>query len=405
MNLSFLFARRYLFSKKRTNAINVITGIAMLGIGVGTAALILVLSVFNGFEFLLAGLMNAMNADIKIIPAEGKTFVVDSVMLERIRAVPGIGSVSLALEETALLEYDGNQDFCTLKGVDDHYNLTTTIDSALVNGEFILHQQEYEYLIPGGGIAHRLNIDINDPFTPVSVYMPKQQQRSITDQPFRKLLAYPVGTFSIKQDYDYQYVFCSLNFIRQLLNRPDEASFIEADVKSNMSSGLVKSRIAAITGDVFIVQDRYEQNAALFRLMNIEKWLSYAIAGLALAIVSFNLIGALWMIVLDKRQDISILKSMGATMRQVRDIILFEGVLICAVGVAAGIIVAVVFYFLQRQFGLVGVPEGFVVDAYPIVLRISDFVVVSVTVLAIGLLASLLPARKGAQVPAFLREE
>jgi lipoprotein-releasing system permease protein len=377
----------------------------MLGIGVGTAALILVLSVFNGFESLLAGLMNSMNADIKITPAQGKTFLVDSVMLEKIRAIPGVGSLSLAMEETALLEYDGNQDFCTLKGVDDHYNRTTTIDSALVNGHFILHQQEYEYLILGGGIAHRLSIDPDDPFTAVAVYMPRQKQSGLTDQLFKKQLAYPIGTFSIKQDFDYQYVFCSLHFIRQLLSKPNEASFIEADVRTHASSDVVKSEIVKITGDAFVVQDRYEQNAALFRLMRIEKWMSYAIAGLALAIVSFNLIGALWMIVLDKKQDISILKSMGATMRQVRDMILLEGALICIVGVCGGIIAAVIAYLLQKQFGLVGVPEGFVVDAYPIVLRLSDFLVVTATVLTIGLIASVLPAQKGAQIPAYLREE
>jgi lipoprotein-releasing system permease protein len=404
MNFPLLIARRYLFSKKRTNVINIITGIAMLGISVGTAALILVLSVFNGFESLLAGLMNSMNADIKITPAQGKTFTVDSMMLEKIRAIPGIGSVSLALEETALLEYDGNQDFCTLKGVDDHYNQTTTIDSALVNGEFKLHERAYEYLILGGGIAHRLSIDTDDPLTAVSVFMPKQQ-RGLTDQPFKKQLAYPVATFSIKQDYDYQYVFCSLDFIRQLVGKPDQASFIEADVQPEASSDAVKSAIKSVVGNRFLVQDRFEQNAALFRLMRIEKWLSYAIAGLALAIVSFNLIGALWMIVLDKKQDITILKSMGATIRQVRDTILLEGVLICIVGVAAGVIIAVGAYLLQKQFGLVGVPEGFVVDAYPIVLRVSDFLIVTATVLAIGLLASLLPAKKGSQIPAYLREE
>jgi lipoprotein-releasing system permease protein len=404
MHLPLLIARRYLFSKKRTNAINIISGIAMLGISVGTAALILVLSVFNGFESLLAGLMNSMNADIKVSPIQGKTFVVDSQLLTRIPTIPGIGSVSLAMEETALLEYDGNQDFCTLKGVDDHYHRTTTIDSALVNGEFVLHRQEYEYLILGGGIAHRLNIDVDDPFTAVSVYMPKRQ-RGPLDQFFKKQLAYPIATFSIKQDYDYQYVFCSLEFIRQLIGKPGEASFIEVDVRPGFSSGDIKSAIANMMGEQFKVQDRFEQNAALFRLMRIEKWLSYAIAGLALGIVSFNLIGALWMIVLDKKQDISILKSMGATVKQIRDTILIEGLLISTVGVGAGVILAVGAYFLQRQFGIVGVPEGFVVDAYPIVLKAADFLIVTATVLTIGLLASLLPAKKGAQIPAYLREE
>lgn len=405
MQLPFLFARRYLFSRKRTNAINIITGIAMLGIGVGTAALVLVLSVFNGFESLLSSLMNSMNADIKILPEEGKTFVVDSTMLNQIRNIRGLGTISLSLEETALLEYEGKQDFCTLKGVDDHYDKTTTIDSAITSGAFVLHQNNYDYLILGGGIAHRLSIDVDDPFTPIAVYVPRRKMRNAIDQPFKKQLAYPIGTFSIKQDYDYQYAFCSLDFIQRLLDKPGEASCIEVDVLDDVAVGPVKSEISAVTGSRFIVQDRYEQNASLFRLMKIEKWLSYAIAGLALGIVSFNLIGALWMIVLDKRQDISILKSMGATARQIRNIILMEGVLVCAVGTGAGILLALGAYLLQRHFGIVGVPEGFVVDAYPIVLRFTDFLVVASTVLVIGLLASVLPARKAALIPAFLREE
>jgi lipoprotein-releasing system permease protein len=403
MRFPFLIARRYLFSKKRTNAINIITGIAMLGIGVGTAALILVLSVFNGFESLLSDLMNSMNADLKVAPAAGKTFTVDSAMLARIRQVQGVHSVSLALEETVLLEYEGNQDFCTLKGVDDHYNKTTTIDSALVHGEFLLHQKEFEYLILGGGIAHRLSIDTDDPFTPVSVYLARRNVRGPLDQPFKKQLAYPIGTFSIKQDYDYQYVFSSLEFMRSLVERPGEASFIEVDIEG--TGGRIKEQVQRAVGDDFVVQDRFEQNAALFRLMNIEKWLSYAIAGLALAIVSFNLIGALWMIVLDKKQDISVLRAMGASTRQIRDTILLEGVMICIVGVGGGILLAGTAYVLQKHFGLVGVPEGFVVDAYPIVLRISDFAVVTITVLGIGLLASILPARKAAMIPTYLREE
>ena len=402
MHLPFLVARRYLFSKKRTNAINVITGIAMLGIGVGTAALILVLSVFNGFESLLSNLMNAMNADLKIIPSEGKTFVVDSTLLEKIRRVPGIGSVSLALEETVLLEYDGSQDFCTLKGVDDAYNRTTTIDSALVQGKFVLHEQDYDYLILGGGIAHRLSIDTDDPFTPVSVYMARRKSSGPLDQPFKKQIAYPVATFSIKQDYDYQYVFGSLDFMQRLLERPGEASCIEADIVGNGSH--VKAQVREIVGRDFVVQDRFEQNAALFRLMKIEKWLSYAIAGLALGIVSFNLIGALWMIVLDKKLDISILRAMGASMEQVRNVILIEGLLICLCGVFAGVLLAGGAFVLQRNFGLVGVPEGFVVDAYPIVLRLSDFFVVTATVLGIGILASVLPALKATLIPAYLRE-
>jgi lipoprotein-releasing system permease protein len=191
--------------------------------------------------------------------------------------------------------------------------------------------------------------------------------------------------------------------MRNLLERPGEASFIEVDISADNSH--VKDQIKRIAGDGFTVQNRFEQNAALFRLMNIEKWLSYAIAGLTLAIVSFNLIGALWMIVLDKKKDISVLRAMGTSIRQVRDMILIEGLLICLVGVVGGMALAATVFVLQKNFGIVGVPEGFVVDAYPVVLRLSDFLVVTITVLAIGLLASVLPAKKASLIPAYLREE
>ncbi|MDX1408177.1 MAG: ABC transporter permease, partial [Saprospiraceae bacterium] len=190
MRLPLLAAWRYLFSKKSTNAINIITGISILGIGVGTAALILVLSVFNGFVDLLAGLMNSVNADIKATLVRGKTFEVDTVAIAQLRRIDGVVSVALSLEETALIEYDGKQDFCVLKGVEDHYNATTTIDSAMIDGEFKLREMGFQYLIMGGGIANRLNINLKDPFEPVEVYMPRRRVRTPAEPAFRKRVAY-----------------------------------------------------------------------------------------------------------------------------------------------------------------------------------------------------------------------
>lgn len=405
MRLPLLAAWRYLFSKKSTNAINVITGVTIVGIGVGTAALILVLSVFNGFEELLADLMNSVNADIKVTLARGKTFQIDSNALVRLEELDGVASLGLTLEETALIEYDGKQDFCVLKGVQDNYPETTTIDSAIIEGKFALSELGFQYLVMGGGIANRLNINLNDPFEAVDVYMPKRQVRSPVEAAFKKRTAYPRGKFSIKQDYDYRYVFCSLAFIQELLDRPQEASAIEIRTVDGYSQSAVAQEVAEVLGPEYIVRDRYQQNDALFKLMQIEKWLSYAIAGLTLFIVSFNLVGALWMIVIDKRQDLSILKAMGATSAQVRDLILYEGVLVSTVGVALGVILSIAVFVLQRQFGIVGVPEGFVIDAYPIVLRLSDFLIVGLTVLLIGTFASILPARRGALISAYVREE
>ena len=405
MSLPFLFARRYLFGKKSTNAINVITGISVLGISIGSAALILVLSVFNGFEDLLLQLMNSMHADLQVTPVKGKTFPIDSTQLDEIYRIEGVTSVSHVLEETALIEYNNNQDFCILKGVPGHYDSTTTILDAIVAGTFKLEQNDSPYLILGAGIGNRLSVNLADPFETIGVYMPETKNTGPLGKAFKVRRAYPAGTFSIKQDYDYQYVFCSLAFIQDLLNQQGQASAIEIDVAGSASITGVQEQLSTILGEGFAVKNRLQQDAEIFKLMNLEKWMSYGIVFLTLLIVSFNLIGALWMIVLDKSKDISILKSMGASNALVRKIFLFEGGLITCIGILLGFVLAVGFFFLQREFGLISVPQGFVVDSYPMELNVMDFIVVLATVGLIGILASILPSRKAAMITAYVREE
>jgi lipoprotein-releasing system permease protein len=391
--------------KKSANAINIITGVAIAGIGIGTAALIIVLSVFNGFEDLLAGLMNTVNADVKVTPLTGKTFVVDSEQVARLELLEGVESVSLTIEETALIEYDGNQDFCILKGVEDNYGETTTIDSAVVQGEFLLRNDDLEFLVMGGGLANRLNVNLGRRLEPVKVYMPKKRMRSPVESPFKTRIAYPSGKFAIKQDYDYTYVFCSLAFARDVIGTPDGVSAVEVNISDVSPDDELREQMAVILGDEVVIKDRYEQNDALFKLMNLEKWLSYAIAGLTLFIVSFNLVGALWMIVLDKKRDLSILQAMGATSRQLYRLIMTEGLLMTVVGIGVGIVIALILYVLQKVVGIITFPEGFVVEAYPIEMRFTDLLIVCLTVLLIGVIASLLPARRGAMISAYVREE
>jgi lipoprotein-releasing system permease protein len=394
-----------LFGKKSTNAINIITGISVLGISIGSAALILVLSVFNGFQDLLLNLMNTMHADLRVTPVEGKTFPIDSSVMDSIYQIPGVASVSHTLEETALIEYNNNQDFCTLKAVPENYNSTSTIGSAIIEGNFLLRKDGTDYLIIGAGIANRLSINLADPFEAVTVYMPEHQQTGPLGKPFRAKRAFPAATFSIKQDYDYQYVFCGLSFLQGMLDLEGRASAIEIRVTEASARNRVQKEIKQIMGDEFEIRNKLEQDAEIFKLMNVEKWMSYGIVFLTLLIVSFNLIGALWMIVLEKARDISILKSMGAVNALVRRIFLFEGLFITLIGIFSGFVLAVVFYILQKQFGIIAVPQGFVVQSYPMQLHIFDFFVVLLTVGAIGLLASVLPARKAASFPAYIREE
>ncbi len=407
MRLSYtmLIAWRYILGKKSFQAINIITGISMFGISIGAAALLLILSVFNGFEDLLKSLYNAIYTDLKIYPIEGKYFTPDSAELATIKAWPEIQALSLTLEETALLDYQGSQDICTLKGVDDSFRKVTDIDSVLLDGDFTLHQGDVSMAILGAGLASRLNVNFQNPYESLSIFMPNRKQRGPLDKAFTEKYAFPVGRFSIKQDYDYQYVFVSLDFIRSLVDSPDAATGIEIRLNPGADSEKVKAKLLALFKTPVNVKNKDEQNAAFFKLMNIEKWISFAVVSLTLIIVSFNLVSALWMIVLDKKKDISILQSMGSSPADVRKIFMRSGWMICFLGLVIGIVLAVGFYLLQKQFGIVPIPEGFVVDSYPIELRWIDLLIVGITVFIIGTLAAWLPARKASRIAAYIRKE
>lgn len=405
ISYTLLIAWRYIRGKKSFQAINIITAICTMGIAIGAAALLLILSVFNGFEDLLKGLYNAIYTDLKVYPKEGKVFIPDSSDIKEMKSWPEITALSMTLEETALLDYGGNQDICTLKGVDDEFRYVTDIDSVMLDGEFRLKHGQAQLAILGAGLAQRLNVDHTNPYERLGVYLPNRKQRGPLDKAFKVQHAYPVGRFTIKQDYDYQYVFVSLDFIQELLDQPGAVSGIEIRLAYDADVDEIKERIINLMEIPVTIRDKDEQNASFFKLMNIEKWISYAVVSLTLIIVSFNLVSALWMIVLEKRKDISILQSMGASPADVRKIFMRSGWLICLIGLTAGVLLAIFFYYLQKSYGIVPIPEGFVVDSYPIELRIRDIFIVAVTVFIIGTLASWLPARKASRIAAYIRKE
>jgi lipoprotein-releasing system permease protein len=407
MNLPLLISRRYLFAKRSTNAINIITGISVLGVAIGTAALILVLSVFNGFEDLLSNLFGHFNPELKITPSKGKTFEVDSFVLVKMRELPGVEIVSETLEEIAFFEHDGSQDFGVLKGVDSLFARVNGIDSdtTLREGQYLLKDGVRNCLVLGAGVRNKLSVNISNPLSVITVYMP-EQQTGILDKPFKTRQASPVGTFAIQQEFDNEYVLTNLGFVRELLEAPPTmVSALELKCSPGVNILEVKAQARALLGEGFTMKDRYEQNEAFFKVMQLEKWMGFAIASLMLLLMAFNTVGALWMIVLDKQRDISTLKSMGATDAMVYRIFLLEGFLLTLFGMGIGLILAIVLYFAQKYWGIVTIPEGFLVESYPIAMRASDFLPVTLTVLGIGLLASLLPARRAAKVPAFLRAE
>ena len=405
MNPALRIARRYLFAKRSTNAINIISGIAVFGISVGAAALVLVLSVFNGFEDLILGMYNRINPDIKVTVAKGKTFVADSLTLEQLYAVEGVETVSLTLEEIAVFTYKNNRNFGILKGVDDISHLVTGLDSSLRAGVHDDARRGGNNILLGLGMRNRLEVNIRDEFTPVDVYMLKRKKTGPFEKQFLQRPAYPVGTYMVQTDFDAQYVIASLDFARQLLNYSDEVSALEIKLRAGANEDWVLEQLRAQLGSEFIAENRYEQEEAFLKLMKMEKWLSYAIVGLMMALVAFNLVGALWLIVLEKKKDIAILKSMGASAGMVRNIFLLEGALLSLLGTGFGFMLALLLFGLQKSTGLIAIPGNMILDAYPISLRLIDFATVSLTVVALGLLASWLPARKAQKLPAIIIEE
>lgn len=402
MNLPLKFARRYLFAKRSTNAINIITGITVFGLAIGTAALILVLSVFNGLEGLIRSMSNNFTPDVKVSIAKGKVFKPEEDKLLKIKELSGVDNISKTIEEIAFFEYRKNQTFGTLKGVDNNFHKVTAVDSILWEGEYLLNSEEANFTILGRGMRNKLGVNIDNPLGhPLKVYMAK---RKTSRKPFREKLATPRGVFSVEPEYDNNYVLSSLAFAQGLLNYDTEVSFLEIKLNNSVDQTETIDQIKTILGDAFVVQDRYQQDEAFNKIMNAEKFIAFAVTSLILALFAFNMIGALWMVVMDKKKDISILKSMGATDKLVRNIFLNEGLLMAIVGMGAGFALALFLYGLQKMFGIIPSP-GFIVEAYPIEIRFWDFVIVTLVVLVVGILASIAPAVKAASIPAIVREE
>jgi lipoprotein-releasing system permease protein len=398
MNLPFKIALRYLIAKKSTQVIQLITGISILGLTVGTAALVLVLSVFNGFEDLIMGMYVKFNPDIKITPVSGKFFNADASMVYKISKIPGVEAISGTLEEIAFFTYQDKQDFGMVKGVDTLFSAVSNIDSCIKEGVYLPNRSLSFNALIGLGIRNKLGINLEDPFASLTVYMPKNKENTPFENPFRSRNLQPVGTFMIQQEYDNQYIITTLNVARELMGSANLLSAWEIKVSQNHSVKKVVSEIQSIVKDRFYVKDYYAQEEGFIKLMRLEKWLSFAIVGFMLLLVAFNLIGALWMIVLDKKRDISILKSIGSTDVDIRNLFLYEGLFLTGIGLISGVFLALFIFFLQKTFHLVAIPGSFVVDSYPISLRWEDFITVSLTVLFIGLLASIPAALRAMRI-------
>jgi lipoprotein-releasing system permease protein len=401
----FFIARRYLFAKRSTNVINLISGISLIGIAISTAALLLTLWIFNGFEGLLTNLFSHFNPELKVEPASGKFFQADSATLVLFRQADGVELVSQSLEEIAFFSYSGAQDFGKLKGVDGNFPKLNQIDSTVIAGTYGTQYTESAQVMVGAGVAQKLTINIASGFQPMQIYMPEKEQGGAMSKPFKTRLAYPQGVFSIQQDFDNEYILADIEFVRELLELPNAVSSLELKLKPGSNAQEVKKALLAKTGNQYIIRDRYEQNEAFFKVMRLEKWLGYAVTSLILILMAFNLVGALWMIVIEKERDIATYKSFGTSDQMVKQIFIFQGLLLTGIGLFLGFLLAFALYFAQKQYGLISVPPGFLVSAYPIEMRWSDFIPVSATVLLIGYLATLLPAWRTQFITPALKED
>lgn len=401
MNLPFYIARRYLFAKKKHNAINIISAISVCGVALATMAMVCTLSVFNGFQEMVEQLFTAFDPELKITAREGKVFQPDAPGIRQVQALPCIDVWTETVEDNAMVQYKNRQAMATIKGVEDNFEQLTEIDSLLYGtGQFMLNDPVADYGIMGGELMSELGTGIQF-VDPLQVYAPKRNVRINLANPSaafnRKYLHSPGVVFIVNQQkYDARYIITSLDFARALFGYNTEVSAIELKLKPGNDIGRIQGQIQDILGDRYLVQNRYEQQSDVFRIMKIEKLISYLFLTFILAIACFNVIGSLSMLILDKREDVVTLRNLGANDRLIARIFLFEGRLIAAFGAAIGIIGGLLLCFLQQAFGLISLGGGngaFLVEAYPVSVHATDVLLVFVTVIAVGFLSVWYPVR------------
>lgn len=400
MNLSLYIARRYLFSPKSHRVINIISGVAIAGVTLATAAMICTLSVFNGFKELVAMQFTAFDPTIEITSATGSVIDTSDKRLADLSATPHIETISYSLEGKAMVQYRGRQTMVTLKGVEDNFAELTDIENALVgNGQFILRDSMFHYATPGIGLVSTLNSGIY--FTePLEIYCPRRGRKVNITNPganFKKGHLYASGKAFIvnRPEYDDNSLLTSLDFARDVLGRSDtEVGSIGLRIADNADVATVKNSISKALGSDYKVNDRYEQQAELFRIMEIEKFISYIFLSFILLIACFNIIGSLSMLIIDKKQDMKTLHCMGASNRTVTRIFVFEGWLVSAIGAIAGLILGVAVCLLQEHLGLLTFGDGnFIVESYPVKVEVYDILATFGTVLLVGIIAVGIPVR------------
>lgn len=399
MRIDLYIAKRYLFAKKSHHIINYISIISVVGVMLTTAALIIVLSVFNGFEKLVISLFNSFNPEILIEPAKGKTINLVDFPTEKIKEMQEVEYFCPVLEENALLKYKSQQTIVQLKGVDSSFIQMSQMDSLMVQGHFFLEEGRERYLVLGYGVAWQLQSRMSDFYSPIQVYLPDKSKGVGTklDDSFLSVSMFPAGYFSVRQDYDEKYAFVSYPYLCDLLNRPNQATSIELGLVESADIDLLQSKLKDLLGKDYKVKNRLEQQSVLLQVMQSEKVMVYLILGFILLIATFNIIGSISMLIVDKKPDMETLKALGASKKLILSIFGLEGMMISLAGGLFGLIVGGSIAWLQQEFGLISLGDGgtgFVVDAYPVKILFADFVGVLIMVLAMSALSVVYPLQQ-----------
>jgi lipoprotein-releasing system permease protein len=407
--LHFLFAWRYFKAKKSTNAINVISWISIGAIVLGTYALILVLSIFNGFEDLVKSLYSSFYTDLKILPVSGKNITLTPAQLQQLKGLKGIRNYSLVVEEKALLQNGESQSVVFLKGVDENYRYVTGVAGHIVKGDYELGTEDEPQLILGAGVEGALGIQAERNVFILKVYLPRKSDTEQID-PLNDISNDSIrssSAFVIQQDFDNKYGITNIDFIKRALKfGKDEFSGVEIALMDSTAANEMKRNVEKLIGPNYLVQTRYQQNQSLYSVMNLERWVIFSVLSLMLVLTSFCMIGALTMLVLEKQKDIAVLHSLGSTRGFIQRVFLSEGLLLAAIGTAIGMTLAAITAYLQIKYHLIALEGGsFLIDYFPIKLRLTDFLLVTATVFVIALIASWLPSRKAAKQAFSLRSE
>lgn len=401
MNFPFYIARRYLFSKKSTHVINIISGISVVGVAVATMALVVTLSVFNGFHDLVASLLTSFDPQIEIVPTKGKTAPADDPILTKIRNLPQVDVATESVEDQAMAIYKGRQAMIKVKGVEDNFSELSHINDILYgDGEFSLHAANLQFGVVGIRLADNLGMTA-DWDGQLKIYAPKREGQldlmNPTEGFVEDSVISPGVVFSVKQArYDRDYVLTSIAFARNLFGQQGMLSQLEIRLKPGSDLDAVKAEMQKIAGSKYRVLDRMEQQAETFKIMKIEKFIAYIFLTFILAVACFNIIGSLSMLIIDKKNDVVTLRNMGASDKQIVRIFLFEGRMISAIGAILGILVGLLLCWLQQVYGLVSLGRSsgsFIVDAYPVSVHPEDIIIIFITVLAVGFASVWYPVR------------